>query len=38
MELLLAVHITAGVFALASAALALCCKKGKELHRLSRLH
>ena len=35
MELLLAVHITAGVFALASAALALCCKKGKELHRLS---
>ena len=35
MELLLAVHITAGVFALAGAALALSCEKGNQLHRLS---
>jgi hypothetical protein len=35
MELLLAVHITAGIVALLSATLALCSGKGEKLHRLS---
>jgi hypothetical protein len=35
MELLLAVHITAGIVALVGAALALCSAKGNKLHRLS---
>ena len=35
MDLLLAVHITAGIVALLSATLALCSGKGEKLHRLS---